>query len=207
MTEPSQPISTSFIGYFKLGDNIVFNTKILDSLYKNLDVSQPIDVQAITIKPIVLIGVSAIEALIYDFVDRIKDYPKEFKHVDSAKISSIRKLDTQSFNWKFRVGIDKFRQHKMLGDEPNYYDNLDFLRNLRNRIHIQNQFAGRSEEYVWTSDVLYRCEACLEYTLLYLSENYPREDKDYVESIQVPWKRHFPNPKLLDWSSIPVPAQ
>ena len=205
MTESNQPISTSFIGYFNDGDNIVFNFKILDLLYKNLDKSQPPHIQAIVIKPIVLIGVALIEALMFDFVNRIQAFPREPMKLDWEKKYAISKLDTDRVKWKFHASIEKFSEQKVLGNQENYYANLHYLRNLRNRIHIQNRSGGADEYLAWTSQALRTLEACVEYTLLYLSENY-RRDKDFVKHVQTPWERHFPPGKSLQWEHIYIPS-
>ena len=205
MKKPNKSIDTSFIWDFQLGDNIVFNTKILRSLYKNLDITKLDQAEAITIKPIVVIGVSTIEALMFDFVCRVKESSVGPNNLNMEKIKSIAKLNTDGTSWKFKEAINRLQHHQILGNQSNYYDNLDFLRNLRNRIHIQNEFGGRREEFVWTLQILHRFEACIEYTLLYLSENYSR-DKKFVENAAISWERHFPDNKKFAWKDIHLPT-
>ena len=130
-----QAIDMSFIGSFKLGDNIAFNIRILKSLYCNLDANLPIN-----IKPIILITISVIEALMFDFVKLVKLHTREFKYLDEEKRSAIRRLDTDKNRWNFNTTIKKLTHFKILGNQSNYFAKIQFLRNLSNRIHIQNQF-------------------------------------------------------------------
>ena len=202
MTASDKNINTSFIWNYNLGDNIVFNTEILESLYCNLDVAKPEN-----IKPIVLISASVIEALMLDFAVRVQENKNEPLNLSPKKINGINRLDINERKWKFYRIVETFEEHQVLGDESNYYANVQYLRDMRNRIHIRHHSAGRRIEWeAWTVEVRYCAEACVEYTLLYLSKNFPRCTNTFVKDAVISWQRQFPDEKRLKWENIHVPT-
>jgi hypothetical protein len=64
-------IESKFIGNFKLGDNIVHNLNVLDLLYR-VYADEDNEGKRLLCKPIILLLVSIIEAVLYDLHDRIK---------------------------------------------------------------------------------------------------------------------------------------
>lgn len=69
-------IDSGFIGDFKLGDNICFNLGILKTLYALREAGtrqEKLHLQ----KPIILLNVSIIEAVLCDFHGRIQSFTKE----------------------------------------------------------------------------------------------------------------------------------
>lgn len=69
-------INSNFIGNFKLGDNICFNLKILKTLY-NCRLAGNAEQKTHLRKPIILLNVSIIEAVLYDFHARVKTFTRE----------------------------------------------------------------------------------------------------------------------------------
>lgn len=69
-------LKSDFIANFKLGDNINYNLKILNALYENYE-SADVYKKTLLIKPIILIIMSVIEAILYDFHYRAKWYTRE----------------------------------------------------------------------------------------------------------------------------------
>jgi hypothetical protein len=66
-------INSSFIGNFKLGDNICFNLKVLKTLYDYRaagTAQQKLHLQ----KPLIVLNTSIIEAVLCDFHDRVKTF-------------------------------------------------------------------------------------------------------------------------------------
>ena len=59
-------VSSRFIRNFKLGDNINHNLKILSLLYRQFDCAAEPD-KRLLCKPITILLVSIVEALLYDF--------------------------------------------------------------------------------------------------------------------------------------------
>ena len=73
------------------------------------------------------------------------------------------------------------------------YDDLDELRKLRNRIHIQNtkNYLPRNEYDAFTSDKKLLAEKAVEKTFRVMANKYARK-LDYVDSFNLPWEPHFP---------------
>ena len=195
-------ISTIFIGNLKLGDNICFNVESTQSLYKNLNVNQPIN-----IKPIVIINASITEALMIDFVRRVKIHTKEFTYLDEKIRSQVRNLKSDKEKFDFKTSINKFRHYNLLGAPNNFYECLQFLREIRNKVHIQSTFYRTNENEAWTKDVLTISELCVEYTLRYLSLNYPRPLKeDFVGGLSIAWNPHFSENSNIVWKNVKIPS-
>lgn len=194
-------INTLFVGNLKLGDNIRFNMESVESLYISLTLSEPKN-----IKPIAIANISVTEALMIDFVRRIKRHTSEFTYLSDKKRGAIRKLKSDSKCWNFKQSIRKFRHYRLLGNSDNFYDCVDFLRLIRNKVHIQNTFYKRDEHQAWTTDVLRLSELCTEYTLRYLSEDYPRPlQEDYVGGIRIPWHPNYKSGTKPIWKDSALP--
>jgi hypothetical protein len=69
-------IKSNFIGNFKVGDNICFNLKILKTLY-DCRLAGNAEQRSHLRKPIIVLNVSIIEAVLYDFHDRVKTFTRE----------------------------------------------------------------------------------------------------------------------------------
>ena len=69
-------VSSNFIGNFKLGDNINHNLEILQLLYRQFDQSKFRN-KRLLCKPIIIIVVSIIEAVLHDFHFRIQRHTFE----------------------------------------------------------------------------------------------------------------------------------
>jgi hypothetical protein len=69
-------IESTFIGNFKLGDNIVHNLNVLDLLYR-VYAAEDNGGKRLLCKPIILLLVSIIEAVLYDLHDRIRFFTIE----------------------------------------------------------------------------------------------------------------------------------
>lgn len=187
-------VATLFIGNLKLGDNICYNMGVVTKLYKTADARE------LLIKPKFVQNVSIIEALMIDFVRRVKMHTREFQYFDEKTRVALRNLKSDQQGWNFKESINKFRHYNLLGRNENLYQNLLELRELRNRIHIQNTHGGQNESDVWTRRELERSEVCTEFVLKYLSQNFPRPlTNDFVGGLTMPWKPHFDPTKALKW--------
>src|SRR5688572_17713989 len=129
-------VNAGFIGDFKLGDNINHNLEILAYCYQRQ--ADPHDADAWLLrKPIIIILGSICEAILHDLHMRMKIYTSEgVRGVAISVLSYVRgkKID------KFEHYISSAKKHSLLGppNEPIYAE-LDQLRKLRNRVHIQNE--------------------------------------------------------------------
>jgi hypothetical protein len=184
-------IHPAFIWNFKTGDNIVYNLSILAALYEQYESlsADPLK-QHLLIKPIVIINVSITEALLHDFLHRVKGSIREgVANLSREVISAIR---GKQFD-QFEHYIAQARKHDLFDSKSkNLYETMDSLRKKRNRIHIQNTLRY---------DPIYECNAfaekdkigsekVLEKLLYILSEKYPR-GMCSVEEFHLPWERHF----------------
>src|SRR3989338_10018001 len=183
-------ITGTFIWTFKKGDNIIYNFDILWALYeakkyytgnKNL-----------FNKPIINTLISVIECIMDDFVRRIRsrssdslpnitgEVINDFKYKRKGQSIEIKKLE------KFSHYIDIAEKHKTFGDIPIFYKVLHFLRDVRNKVHIQESDAD--EDGVFTDRNLHLSEKVLERIIIFMIEKYPRWKKtETVDNIPYPW--------------------
>ena len=178
-------IKAGFIGNFKLGDNINYNLGILQALY---DKDKEENICSLN-KPITIIVISIIEALLYDFHFKAKWYTCEgITNVTDKVLFYIRNKKINRFN-KY---IKSARKHKIFNENDQLiYDDLETLRKLRNRIHIQNEnndFA-RDEADAFSIDRKILAEKTLEKIMKHMSENHDREFKN-VDDFILPWSAH-----------------
>ena len=143
-----------FVWDFKVGDNINYNLDILytliddfNKLYRNYS------------KPISIITVSIIEAIMIDFTyrlydgtshfpDSLKGKENEIKSNLAAKTKKIECVDNDGNkheysvlkNFNFTLMIEIYRELKLFGDNKKVYKFLTQIAYFRNRIHIKNYF-------------------------------------------------------------------
>ena len=179
----SRFIDTRFICEFKVGDNLVYNASILNELYKSGE--------ELLIKPKLIISTSLIEAAMYDFLRRIREHTIEFKYLADTTRRKIREIKPEKLK-TLKQHIFKFREFKLIGENRKYYDDLEKLIELRNRVHLQNEkgLRPKDDRDVFNSEKLRLSEKCTEYVLRYLSVCYPRHD-DYVGGVRLPWSPHY----------------
>jgi hypothetical protein len=85
-------IQSKFIGDFKLGDNINHNLDILALLYKHHSVGDDTQ-RGLLCKPIILLLVSIIDAVLHDLHWRVKTFTKEgVANILKSSIEYIRSL-------------------------------------------------------------------------------------------------------------------
>ena len=165
-------VSADFIGDFKLGDNINHNLKILRYLYARQ--SDPHDHDAwILRKPIIIIIGSIAEAVLHDLHERMKLYTIEgVSGITTSILHYVRgkKID------KLETYIASAKKHTLLGPKTeDIYDNLEELRKLRNRIHIQNEknHFETNDSQAFSLNRLITAERTLERLLKTISEMAP----------------------------------
>lgn len=187
-------IKNTFIGKFKIGDNVHYNIKVLKALYSSRN-ELPEDQKNYLEKPITVILVSICEALIYDFIDRSKYFVREgVAGLSEASLDRLRKSNA----WKFEKKIKLFKELNLLKtSDANIYIFLQNLANLRNRIHIQNEFNNFEADEIIAFNTQRRIEAekMVELLMSKLSEHYPRPNhiimSQYVNDFELPWDCHF----------------
>ena len=177
-----------FFWSFKRMDNAGYNYEILNSLYLGKKKSNNPEHFN---KPIIIILVSIIECCIYDFVKRVNQHRSEKipnMHFEFIQSTREKQLD------KFEPLIAHIKKFDLLKEENNerLYENLDLLRKIRNRVHIQNSnsLIDNDEQPIWNQKRLNLAETVFERILGFLSTDYPRPGRDKIslKDIALPWK-------------------
>lgn len=180
---------SKFIGDFKLGDNIVFNLSILKTLYAYRADGTPAQKRYLQ-KPITLLNISIIEALLYDFHSRIRNHTREGMALPQKMLDAIRGKQIDEFE-KYIASAKKNDFFDL--KDTIFYDKLDELRKLRNRVHIQNtkNHFEKDDNQAFSEDRMILSEQALEEVIRTLARKHPR-DHDYVQKFELPWETHFP---------------
>jgi hypothetical protein len=183
-------IQSEFMGDFKLGDNINHNLDILALLYKQYNDGDDKQ-KRLLCKPIILLVVSIVDAVLHDLHWRVKTFTKEgVANILKSSIEYIRSLKKMD---KFEKYIASAKRHGLI-DPPNsaFYAELDELRRLRNRIHIQNTKKDFADDEInaFTAERKVLAEKVLEKTLRTMAQKYPRK-YHHVNDFTLPWDTHF----------------
>ena len=184
-------ISSNFIGYFKLGDNICYNLECI-RLLKNTHNSDKATNRSL-IKPLVIFIASVAEAVLCDFYNRLRGFTSE--GVDSVSDEVLAEVRAKHID-EFAKYIDHAKKRKMLRGDETLYDDLHELRKLRNRVHIQNSKSHfePDDSKAFTSARLLKAEKTLEQLLRIFEEDHCRKNKnaaDCVAPFELPWKSHL----------------
>jgi len=186
MSKPFSDFTGVFFWDFKRMDNVNYNFKILELLYK----TKKRDSSRLFNKPILVTLVSIIECALYDFVKRVDQHRGEVvPNLDKiAVIDSRRKTYTD----QLETIIAYIKKHDLLraseDENPDIYDILDFLRKIRNRLHIQNSqnFLDENEYKIWTEKNLHLGEKALERVCEVLCHVYPRPGSNFYSMSDFP---------------------
>lgn len=185
-------IEGDFFCIFKTGDNIRYNLSVLEKLYEFFDDPHTKD-KKLLLKPITIILVSIIEAILHDFHVRVRTNIHEgvFGLKDNV-INYIRNKEVDEFaNY-----IESSKRHDLFKlAYTNFYEKLDKLRVIRNRIHIQNKwgYEPANDYALFTDSNKILAELCLEVVVKTMHNNHPRpsEMSDYVGNLKFPWKERL----------------
>ncbi|MBM7048373.1 hypothetical protein [Rhizobium lusitanum] len=179
---------SKFIGDFKLGDNIVFNLRVLKTLYAFRAQGNPAQKRYLQ-KPITLLNISIIEATLYDFHLRIKSFTREGVGLPQKMLDAIRGKQIDEFE-KYIASAKKNDFFEL--KDTDFYDKLDELRKLRNRVHIQNtkNHFERDDSQAFSEARMVLSEQALEQVIKTLAEKHPRDHK-YVQKFELPWDSHL----------------
>ena len=186
-------VSGGFIGNFKLGDNINHNLKILACLYEH-QIDEHDDEAWVLKKPIIVFIGSIAEAILHDLHQRMKTHTNE--GVRGVAISVLTYVRGKKID-KLDRYISSAKKHSLLGPPTeNIYSDLEQLRKLRNRIHIQNDknHFEANDSQAFSLDRQVTAEQTLETLIKKISSNHPRPEnaQGYVGDFQLPWGEHFP---------------
>lgn len=184
-------VPSNFIGNFKLGDNIAYNCDVLCTLYR-LRAEGDAQTRRHLQKPITILNVSIIDAVLYDFYGRVKNHTREgVANIAAAVIAEWRGTTIDRLDRY----ITQAKKHDLFGEPEQFYEDLHTLRKLRNRIHIQNEKNNfePDECAAFTEARMVQSERAVEKVLTYMAANHAR-NHDYVAQFHLPWDRHFPEP-------------
>lgn len=185
-------VPANFFCLFKTGDNVIYNLTSLRCLYGAYHAADNQGKEGL-IKPIVLLEVAIIEAILHDFHFRIRANVIEgISGLGSDVVNYIRgkQLD------ELEAYIASARKHDFFSEaNSNFYDRLDELRKVRNRIHIQNtkHYKPADENLIFTEDIKTSTERCLEKVVKTMASSHPRPVnlQGYVGGLVFPWDEHF----------------
>ncbi len=139
------------------------------------------------------------EAIIHDlYVVKISTFTSEgVPNIPDDVLDDIR---TKTID-EFAKYISNARSNKLLGDDSQIYEDLDNLRKLRNRIHIQNTKGHfeRDEMDAYTSARQEMAERTLETLISHMVANHLRkESRQCVAELELPWSSHLENARESD---------
>ncbi len=136
----------------------------------------------------ILVIVSILEAVLYDFhwrvnklvIEGISNLPKKvISYIQSKKIDELEKYITSA------------RKHNLFDKDIDFYDDMQQLRKLRNRFHIQNtkNHFEADESVAFSETRLLLAENVLEKTLKVMTQKYSRTYAHVVD-FELPWGAH-----------------
>lgn len=176
-------IKCTFIGDFKVGDNIAQNCASLCALCENNSHGK-------FNKLIVVQAGSIIEAALDQIFYRAQNHTREgVPNIPAETLEKIRGKEIERFN----NIIQSLRAHEMLdGIGRTIYKDLDTVRELRNRIHIQfddkPKDVARDEQIAFNDDrTNWALELC-GIVLDFLAKTFPRPKslETYAHSVSIP---------------------
>lgn len=188
-------VKSNFWGTFKVGDNVNFNLAVLTLLYEVYNDPNYEGSKELLVKPIVITLIALIEAAIYDFINRCHNNTRE--GVIGITDDDLTCLRTSKVKDRFDYAISILRRLDILKSKSKIiYKELDKLREIRNRVHIQNSKNDipHDERGLFRSNIKKTSEICAEIVYKTLAKYYPRsKDLHYVYDLRFPWKEYIPN--------------
>lgn len=179
-----------FVWTFKIGDNILYN---LDVIFKLVKDHNRKDGHSYT-KPISILCVSVIEAVLVDFLERLDQGTSHFPDKLNAvrvevknELEKEKKYDLSVFNGQayknkklrnfgYKELIEFYKKFRLIGLKDSNYQILQRLGHFRNRVHIRNYFENfeRDEVRVFSEARTQETINIMEEILRYFSEKYAR---------------------------------
>jgi len=185
-------VVSNFIGTFKTGDNINYNLAWLRLQYARYAVADDAE-RTLMRKPMIVALISITEAILYDFHRRAKDFRRE--GIATLAEEALHYIRGKTLE-EFEKCIMSARRHDLFETHSDaFYDQLDELRKLRNRVHIQNSKRDfePDEAVAFSADRMALAEIALERVTKFLSARHPRPGHTHhVQSFVFPWNEHFP---------------
>jgi hypothetical protein len=186
-----QAITGTFIWDFIKGDNIIDNYETIWQLYRSKSAVDALSRNSFN-KPIILLLAAILECIFDDFTTRIQNRATDpLPNVTDNQITDYKNKHRD----KFASLIEGARKQQMMFANQTYYDEMLFLKDARNRIHIQNRKLKPPirERELYTDKNLRRIERVFEFTIQQMVTKYFRWGSPKVDyrDIPYPWKYQF----------------
>ena len=185
MAKEFSEFTGQFFWNFKRMDNVNYNFEIIKKLYaakkvKNNDPRFN--------KPLIILIMAIIECTLYDFIERIHQYSNDsFPNITDVIVSYFRGTKETD---ELKIIIQRIKSQNLLrvSSSDSIYEDLEHLRLLRNRVHIQNRYAiePADEHKAFTSSELDLAQRCLEKVFDALCNVYPRWDHQPIPMNEFP---------------------
>lgn len=182
MTE-FENIESNFVGNFRVGDNLVYNSQVLcDLVCANEDGRFD--------KPIIVQAAALVEGCMSEIIFRAQNYNRE--GVETVSEEERREIESKKLD-KFSPMIDVFKKYGFLDElGEDIYPQLHRLRMYRNKVHIQDDIkmegASQREERDFNADVRDWALQMTHAVILHLSLKFPRPKyvNGHVASMRLP---------------------
>jgi hypothetical protein len=188
-------VPATFFNDFKIYQNVKYNLNVLEELYSVYN-QEDYHRKLFLRKPITVTEVSIIEALLYDFLARVRKNTSE--GVQGLDEEILCKIRASNYNLHQLGALITLAEESDLFDESDskFYFRLKELSHLRNRLHIQNIWKNQPlvEREAFTARRLLSAERCLEKVATTLSAKHPRPEyiRAYlITDLHFPWDRHL----------------
>ncbi len=178
----------SFIWAYKVGDNIIYNLGVIFNLVEDNSAQKNYN------KPISILCVSVVEAVLADFMERLlrgtNQFPKKLadkKVLIKERLRRETKLHQAIFldevyqytrlkNFGFEDLIAISEEFQIMGKDDEIYRKLKLMGRYRNRVHILNYFGNfeRNESTAFNSRRTQEVVDYMQSILSYMASNYPR---------------------------------
>jgi len=171
---------------------IVHNLAILKELY-DVQESGTSERRALLRKPIIITIASIAEAVLFDLYLRIRYFTRE--GVPNIPEEVLEEIRTKTVD-EFAKYIANAQSKALLGSGKSIYEDLDELRMLRNRVHIQNSKGHFEYDEAKAFSRLRQiaAEKVLEKLLKLMEEKYTRcRARGNVAEFVLPWNDHITN--------------
>lgn len=185
MSLPFSNFTAQFFWDFKKMDNANYNFEIIELLYK---AKKENNNDKHFNKPIIILIMAIIECSLYDLMKRINQHRTDsFPNITQPIIDYFRGSKETD---ELKILIPRIKSNNFLrapnGD--NLYDDLEHLRRVRNRIHIQNKYyvLDKDEHKVFTNSELLKAQECLEKVYEALCNVYPRWQNEPIPMSDFP---------------------
>lgn len=174
MARPFPEFSGQFFWNFKRMDNVNYNFEIVELLYSAKKTNGN---NSRFNKPIIILIMAIIECSLYDFILRINQYNTDsFPNIHQVVVSYFRNNVRETDELKRLIPQIRSQNLLRVPSGDSLYDDLEYLRKVRNRVHIQNKYytLNKDEHRVFTESELTKTQECLEKVYDALCNVYPR---------------------------------